>query len=186
MRVHQGAVRLCLITSIQHQISQKSHIFRISHTNTNKQRVSHLIRLAYPPLNKTISTPSSIPSHLSPHNPRLNLDVGRGLLLWERSEAQVWLHDAELGEQGLGLVVGDGGVDDDVVSGDPVDGGGDAVLVTTGGVLAIALEEKTNWGSNWRSKRTSGGSQGYGGPQRCCGRWRRGKTGWCGWSSWGR
>lgn len=85
------------------------------------------------PLKQTIELhPPSLPitSHL---HPRLNLDVGRGLLLWERGEAQVWLHDAELREQGLGLVVGDGGVDNNVVSGDPVDGGGDAVLVAAGG-----------------------------------------------------
>ena len=33
-------------------------------------------------------------------------------------------------EEGLGLIVGDGGVDDDVLALVPVDGGGDAVLVT--------------------------------------------------------
>ena len=34
-----------------------------------------------------------------------------------------------VGEEGRGLVGGDGGVDDDVVTLLPVDGGGDAVLV---------------------------------------------------------
>lgn len=101
--------------------------------------VSHLIRLPhpYPPLSAKTNKFNSIhPSRpiISYHiHTFFNLDVGRGLLLWERGEAQVWLHDAELGEEGLGLVVGDGGVDDDVVSGDPVDGGGDAVLVTAAG-----------------------------------------------------
>lgn len=52
------------------------------------------------------------------------------LLLGERSESEVGLDDAELGEEVLGLVVADGGVDNDIVTGDPVDGGGDLVLVT--------------------------------------------------------
>lgn len=55
--------------------------------------------------------------------------LGTDLLLGQRGEAQVGLDDPELGEQGLGLLVADGGRDDDVVAGDPVDGGGDAVLV---------------------------------------------------------
>lgn len=57
--------------------------------------------------------------------PRLNLSLG------ERSEAQVRLDDAEAREQLLGLLVADGGSDNDIVSGHPVDGGGDAVLVTS-------------------------------------------------------
>lgn len=55
---------------------------------------------------------------------------GRGLLLWERGESEVWLDDAEVWEEGLGLLVLDAGVDDNIVSWDPVDGGGDPVLVT--------------------------------------------------------
>jgi hypothetical protein len=51
------------------------------------------------------------------------------LLLGERGESEVRLDDAELGEEGLGLLVLDGGVHDDVLTGDPVDGCGDAVLV---------------------------------------------------------
>jgi hypothetical protein len=56
--------------------------------------------------------------------------LGENLLLGERGESEVRLDDAELGEQGLGLLVLDGGVDNDVLTGDPVDRGGDAVLVT--------------------------------------------------------
>lgn len=55
---------------------------------------------------------------------------GGGLLLGERSEAEVGLDDAELGEKLLGLLVVDGRVDNDIVTRDPVDGGGDLVLVT--------------------------------------------------------
>lgn len=51
------------------------------------------------------------------------------LLLRERGEAQVGLDDAEVGEELFGLVVLDAGGDDDVVAGDPVDRGGDLVLV---------------------------------------------------------
>ena len=51
------------------------------------------------------------------------------LLLRERGETQVGLDDAEVGEELLGLVVLDAGGDDDVVAGDPVDRGGDLVLV---------------------------------------------------------
>lgn len=53
----------------------------------------------------------------------------RGLLLSQRSESQVWLDDSELWEECLGLLVGDGWMDDDIISRDPVDRGGDAVLV---------------------------------------------------------
>jgi len=52
-----------------------------------------------------------------------------GLLLWERSESEVWLDDAELWEENLGLLVGNWRGDDDVVSWDPVDWGGDTVLI---------------------------------------------------------
>lgn len=51
------------------------------------------------------------------------------LLLGQGSEAQVRLDDAEVGEQLLGLLILDRGVDNHVVAGDPVDGGGDLVLV---------------------------------------------------------
>ncbi|KAL2285203.1 hypothetical protein FJTKL_08420 [Diaporthe vaccinii] len=52
------------------------------------------------------------------------------LLLGQRGESQVWLDDAEVGEQLLGLLVLDGRVDNDVVARNPVDRGGDLVLVT--------------------------------------------------------
>jgi hypothetical protein len=55
--------------------------------------------------------------------------LGENLLLGERGESEVRLDNAELGEEGLGLLVLDGGVDDDVLTRDPVDGCGDAVLV---------------------------------------------------------
>ena len=51
------------------------------------------------------------------------------LLLRERGEAQVGLDDAEVGEELLGLLVLDRRVDNDVVARDPVDWGGDLVLV---------------------------------------------------------
>jgi hypothetical protein len=52
-----------------------------------------------------------------------------GLLLRQRSESEVWLDNPEVGEEGLGLLVLDAGVHNHVISGDPVDRGGDAVLV---------------------------------------------------------
>lgn len=51
------------------------------------------------------------------------------LLLRQGGESQVWLDDTEVGEQLLRLLVLDGGVDDHVVTGDPVDRGCDLVLV---------------------------------------------------------
>lgn len=68
-----------------------------------------------------------------PLSSRSDIDplLGGGLLLGKGSEAEVRLDDAELREQLLGLLVGDGGVDNDIVTGDPVDGGGDLVLVTS-------------------------------------------------------
>ena len=53
------------------------------------------------------------------------------LLLGERSEAQVRLHDLEVGEELLGQVVVHRRVDDDVVTRYPVDGGRHPVLVTS-------------------------------------------------------
>lgn len=53
----------------------------------------------------------------------------KNLLLGQGGEAEVRLDDAVLGEEHLGLLRLDAGVDNDVVTGDPVDGGGDAVLV---------------------------------------------------------
>lgn len=60
--------------------------------------------------------------HFGSCNPHLSLG--------QRSEAEVWLDNAEVGEQLLSLLVGDRGSDNDVVTDDPVDGGGDTVLVT--------------------------------------------------------
>jgi hypothetical protein len=76
------------------------------------------------------SKPQSFTSHLSRYIQGY-LDVSRGLLLWQRSESKIWLDDAELGEQGLGLVILDAGVDDNIISRDPVDWGGDTVLVAS-------------------------------------------------------
>lgn len=52
-------------------------------------------------------------------------------LLGERGEAEVGLDDAEAREELLGLLVLDGWSDNDIVTRDPVDGGGDAVLVAS-------------------------------------------------------
>jgi hypothetical protein len=59
-----------------------------------------------------------------------HLHCGRGLLLWQRCESKIWLDDAEVGEQSLGLLVLDTGVDNDIVTRDPVDRSSDAMLVT--------------------------------------------------------
>lgn len=44
------------------------------------------------------------------------LDVGGGLLLWQRSESEVWLDNSEIREEGLGLLVLDGGVDNHIIT----------------------------------------------------------------------
>ena len=54
---------------------------------------------------------------------------GSGLLLGERGESQVGLDDAEVREKCLCLLVLDAGVNNDVITRNPVDGGGDPVLV---------------------------------------------------------
>lgn len=51
-------------------------------------------------------------------------------LLRSRSEAEVRLDGAEVREETSGLLALDGGVNDNIITGDPVDGGGDLVLVT--------------------------------------------------------
>jgi len=58
-----------------------------------------------------------------------HLSSGGSLLLWQRSESKIRLDDAELREEGLGLVIFDAWVNDDIITGDPVDWGGDAMLV---------------------------------------------------------
>jgi hypothetical protein len=62
-------------------------------------------------------------------SPISTLNGSRSLLLWQRGESEVWLDDAELREQSLGLLVLDAGVDNNIISRNPVDGSGDAVLV---------------------------------------------------------
>lgn len=49
----------------------------------------------------------------------------------QRSQTQVWLDDSELREQGLGLLVGDRWVHDDIISWNPVNWSGDSVLVAS-------------------------------------------------------
>lgn len=79
------------------------------------------------PLHLQETTMRDINSHTSQPSPL----CGSGLLLGERSESEVRLDNAELGEELLGLLVVDGGVDDDIITRDPVDGCGDPVLVTS-------------------------------------------------------
>ena len=61
--------------------------------------------------------------------PPAPLDGCGSLLLGQRGESEVWLDDAELGKQSLGLLVLDAGVDDNVITRNPIDWGGDTVLV---------------------------------------------------------
>ena len=49
-----------------------------------------------------------------------------GLFKWEGGEAEVWLDDAEVGEEHLGFLVVDGWVNDNIITWHPVDWGGDA------------------------------------------------------------
>lgn len=71
---------------------------------------------------------SYINSH-SPPSSRQKTPLLGNLVLGQRREPEVGLDDPEVREQLLGLLVGDAGVDDDVVTGNPVDRGGDLVLV---------------------------------------------------------
>jgi hypothetical protein len=60
----------------------------------------------------------------------LGYDTNKVILDLEGGRPQVRQVNGVLGEEGFGLVVADGGVDDDIVALLPVDGGGDAVPVT--------------------------------------------------------
>jgi len=73
-----------------------------------------------------------LPQPLSrmPHLPS-NSNSSRSLFLLEWGEAEVWLDYAEVREQLLGLLVLDTGVDDNIITRDPVDGCSDSVLVTS-------------------------------------------------------
>ena len=57
-------------------------------------------------------------------------DTNKIILHLEGGRPQVWQVNGVFREERLGLLVGDRGVDDDIVALLPVDGGGDAVLVT--------------------------------------------------------
>ncbi len=65
-------------------------------------------------------------SNCIPHRPHLSSSC---LLLGQRSDSQVWLDDLHLRPDFLGLVCLDGGMDNHVVTGNPVNGGSDLVLV---------------------------------------------------------
>lgn len=58
-----------------------------------------------------------------------HLFASSGLLLGQRGEPQVRLDDTEVWEELLGLLILDGGVHNHIVTGDPVDGSGNLVLV---------------------------------------------------------
>ena len=55
--------------------------------------------------------------------------LGTDLLLRERGKAEVWLDNPELGEESLGLLIRDGGCDDNIVTRNPVDGCRNTVFV---------------------------------------------------------
>jgi hypothetical protein len=55
----------------------------------------------------------------------------RGLALGQRRESKVRLDDSEVGEELLGLGVVDAGSDNHIITRDPIDGGGDLVLIAS-------------------------------------------------------
>ena len=63
------------------------------------------------------------------HPSHIHLNSSGSLLLWQRGESEVRLDDAELREQGLGFLILDARVNNNIISRNPVDRGGDAVLV---------------------------------------------------------
>jgi hypothetical protein len=60
-----------------------------------------------------------------------SLNSRGSLLLWQRGKSKVWLDNAELREQSLGLLVLDAGVDNHIITRNPVDRGGDSVLIAS-------------------------------------------------------
>jgi hypothetical protein len=87
---------------------------------SNISSIRSVIHIQRPQISKSVLYSGIYPLH-----------CGGGLLLWQRCESKIWLDDAEVGEQGLGLLILDTGVDNDIVTRDPVDRGGDAMLVTS-------------------------------------------------------
>lgn len=63
------------------------------------------------------------------HETEILFPLSISLLFGQRGKAEVGLDGAEVGEELLRLLVLDARGDDDVVAGNPVDGGGDLVLV---------------------------------------------------------
>ncbi|KAA8576395.1 hypothetical protein EYC84_006525 [Monilinia fructicola] len=58
--------------------------------------------------------------------------ICRCLLLWQRCESKIWLNNAEVWEKGLGLLVLDTGVNNHIITWNPVDRSSDAVLSKLG------------------------------------------------------
>ena len=82
---------------------------------SNAAPVVHNGQLQYPDHDSRSLTSSNLQSHSPLHS---RLDGGAGLLLGERREAQVWLHDLEVREELLGQLVVDRRVHDHVITGD--------------------------------------------------------------------
>ena len=92
------------------------------------QYVHPLLRSPYPAIVIHISNyVTRCPCELQTSH--ADLDSSGGLLLGQRSESEVWLDDTEIREQCLSLLVLDAGVDNHIITGDPVDWGGDTVLI---------------------------------------------------------
>ena len=64
-----------------------------------------------------------------PRQRSIRLNRSGHLLLWERRESQVRLDDSELREQSFGLLFLDTWMDNDIVSRDPINRSGNAMLV---------------------------------------------------------
>lgn len=89
------------------------------HSKIYAARVAEFLSLSYP-------TPIIVTPSLSCRSNSCG-----SLLLWQRGESEVWLDNTELREQSLGLLVLDAGMDNNIVTRNPVDGGGDTVLIAS-------------------------------------------------------
>lgn len=101
------------------------------------------------------------------------LTSSSGLFDWKRGEAEVWLDNTEVGEECLGLLIGDAWVNDNIIAWHPIDWGGDAkeaISIPARGESRLLVQHTD-------SCHQSGESQQPSRPQRCSFQWRLGMTG---------
>lgn len=112
---------MCILLSLANEILNHSYAFRYAEC-----RVPGMI---------ASTIPSSILCIVI-HHINCYLYSSGGLVLWQWCEAEVWSDNADVGEDLLGILCLNAGVDNNIVTRNPVDWGRNLVLVTVTSLAA--------------------------------------------------